>query len=373
MAAAASTQIPDGYIQRFTADQVSDMDRRAALLSDDQSGGPTDPWAGVGGRGLTGPNGGDYIPQQNQSGNFKSSLIGDFSPLITLGGAWAGGGGLNNFFSDAGLPGGFGSGALDANSIGTNEIMGGGGTNWNPDISSGMGGTASTLGDGSWNDFNPNRTVPSDAEASDFGSGNTGFGNIAASAFSPPNPFSSFISNAKSMPWNTLSGAMNIGSGIYGMLQRKRMEDLAKAAFSKYQNMGDPYAGVKSLMANPGSVTGQPGYQFGLDQGRQAIQRQGAASGGGGNEAIALARYTPEYAQNFYSNEVARQMNLAGGEANLGTSSAGLALNAQGQSNALASSALGSIGYGATQLGGGSPYDQLIKQMLSRMGGGGGA
>lgn len=238
-----------------------------------------------------------------------------------------------------------------------------------------VGGVGANLAENAFNNpiaGNPDVGTPNAMEASDFGADNTGFGNLAASAFNPAsaasaNPFSTLANSVKSLPWNTISGGMNIGSGIYGMMQRKRMEDMAKTAFGNYQNMGDPYASVKALMANPSSVTGQPGYQFGLDQGRLAIQRQGAASGSGGNESIALARYTPEYAQNFYNNEVARQMGVAGGEANLGTASAGIGLNAQNASNSLASSALGSIGYGATQIGGGSPYDQLIQKMLAGM------
>jgi hypothetical protein len=143
------------------------------------------------------------------------------------------------------------------------------------------------------------------------------------------------------------------------------MQDLATQAFSQYKNMGDPYASVKSLMADPSSVSGQPGYQFGLDEGRRAIARTGAAGGSGGNEAIALARYTPEYAQNFYNNEVSRRMNLGQGEAQLGANSGALGLQAQTGANSLLSSSLGSIGYGATRMAGMPQNDMLYKMLMS--------
>lgn len=300
----------------------------------------------------------------------QPELAGAAGGATEAGASFLGSGGLPGYYASvAGDDAALGAGALGAGAGGAAVANSGGG---------GGGGSGDFQGD---LPIDPAAGtgpsgIPSPAETSDFGAGNTGFGNLAASAFSPStaaNPFSSMASTIKGLPWSSISGAMNIGSGIYGLTQRKRLEDMAKQAFGNYSNMGDPYASVKALMANPGSVTGQPGYQFGLDQGRTAIQRQGAASGGGGNEAIALARYTPEYAQNFYQNEVARQMGVAGGEANLGVASGGLGINAQTGSNALASSSLGSIGYGATQLGGGSPYDLLIKQMLSRMGTSGGA
>lgn len=166
------------------------------------------------------------------------------------------------------------------------------------------------------------------------------------------------------LPWNMISGGMNIGSGILGLLQKKKSQDIANMAFDRYKNMGDPYAMVRELMANPGSVTGQPGYQFGLDEGRRAIARTGAAGGSGGNEAIALARYTPEYAQNFYNNEIARRMALGGGEAQVGTAGAGIGLNAQMNADRLMSSSLGSIGYGATRMAGMPQGNDMMMKML---------
>lgn len=167
------------------------------------------------------------------------------------------------------------------------------------------------------------------------------------------------------LPWNMISGGMDIGSGILGLMQKKKMQDIATQAFGRYSDRGDPYARVKALMANPGSVSSQPGYQFGMDEGRRAIARTGAAGGSGGNEAIALSRYTPEYAQNFYNNEVARLMQLGQGEGALGTAEAGIGLNAQAGADRLMSSSLGSIGYGANRMMGGAPNDMMMKMLMS--------
>lgn len=167
---------------------------------------------------------------------------------------------------------------------------------------------------------------------------------------------------AGSLPWNMISGGMNIGSGIYGMMRKRNLDKLAGEAFGRYNERGDPYGPARTLMANPGSITGMPGYQFGMDEGRRAIARQGAASGSGGNEAIAAARYTPEYAQNFYNSEVARLMALGNGEASIGGNNAMLGLNASKMGNDLASSSLGSIGYGVSRMA--DPFQNLLKRML---------
>lgn len=196
-------------------------------------------------------------------------------------------------------------------------------------------------------------------------------GNLAATAFRGigiPGFSNAAGSAAGGMPWNLISGGMNIGSGIYGWLQKKKLQDMASQAFSNYQNMGDPYARAKALSSNPGSITSMPGYQFGMDEGRRAIQRVGAAGGSGGNEAIALARYTPEYAQNFYNNEMARLMQLGQGEAQFGANSGQLGIQAQTGANSLASSSLASMGYGATRIAGmpqPSSNDMLYRMLAS--------
>lgn len=145
-----------------------------------------------------------------------------------------------------------------------------------------------------------------------------------------------------------ISNAFSVGSGLYGLWRRREMEkEMARAAA-----MQDPFgpqraqyqAQLSNLMSNPNALNNLPGYQFGLDEGRRAIQRQGAASGSGGNEAIALARYTPEYARQFRDAEIGRLSMLAGA----GIAPSGGNILAQGalSTNDLISRSLASIGYG---------------------------
>lgn len=165
--------------------------------------------------------------------------------------------------------------------------------------------------------------------------------------------------------FGTLKSGFDIGSGIYGFLQQQKQRKMAEQAFKVFQEQGmNAYDPVKELMANPNMVTGLPGYQFGLDQGRQAIQRRAAAAGGGGNEDIALARYTPEYAQRFYESEIARRMQLGQGQANLGLNSGQLGVGAMGGANDLASRSLASVGYGVSRMAGLDPMVANILKML---------
>lgn len=184
--------------------------------------------------------------------------------------------------------------------------------------------------------------IPDSGNAAAFLASRAGFGPSTAGT----------IGNLTPGVGSLWSGLSSIGSGLYGLAQQKKLRQMAQRAF-------DP---VRELQANPGLVTSQPGYQFGLDEGRRAIARQGAASGGGGNEAIAAARYTPEYAQKFYESEMARRMQLA-------QASGGMNLSAAGGANNLASSALASIGYGGARMFGGSSglNDDYLRSYLSRI------
>lgn len=146
----------------------------------------------------------------------------------------------------------------------------------------------------------------------------------------------------KGLPWRPAGAALNFGSGLYGLQQAKQMQKLAQQA--QDPNTAQYRDQLAQLMRDPSSVKNIPGYQFGLDEGRLAIERRGAASGSGGNEAIALARYTPEYAGKFYDMEARRLANLAQG--NPGAQIQGQAAAAQ-----LRSQALASLGYSAFAMG----------------------
>lgn len=142
--------------------------------------------------------------------------------------------------------------------------------------------------------------------------------------------------------WKGAATGLNLAAGGYGLWNAAQMRKMAQQAqdphLREYQDR------LNALTKDPSSVTSMPGYQFGLDEGRRAIQRSGAATGSGGNEAIALARYTPAYAQQFYENQVRDLSNMSRGDS---TALQGNALAMQ-----LANQALWQLGYGAMRMGG---------------------
>lgn len=71
---------------------------------------------------------------------------------------------------------------------------------------------------------------------------------------------------------------------------------------------------LTSLMKDPSSITKQPGYQFGMDQGIQALTRGMAATGytGSGNEMIALQQYGQQYASQWLLQQEQLLANISG-------------------------------------------------------------
>lgn len=118
----------------------------------------------------------------------------------------------------------------------------------------------------------------------------------------------------------TFGNLLDVGKGAYGLYSANEMSNAAKQA----SQTGDPYGPYRpaaalqlsQLSANPSSVTGVPGYQFGYDQGLQALQRSMASRGytGSGNMALALQRYGTDYATKFLGDEENRLAGLAGAQ-----------------------------------------------------------
>lgn len=179
----------------------------------------------------------------------------------------------------------------------------------------------------------------------------------------PPTP--SFFDNASSwFSGNNLSRLASMGSGLYGLAQSKKQRELAKKQqelAARAAAQADPFGPYRAryaqelaaLSANPGSITGRPGYQFRLGEGLDAIQRRMAASGysGSGNEAIAMMRYGQDYASGELNTEMQRLASLAGAQfAPSGGQylmQGGLAsMQGNQAANDLASRALASLGYG---------------------------
>ena len=80
---------------------------------------------------------------------------------------------------------------------------------------------------------------------------------------------------------------------FFGVDKRAKYEDL----LYKYVS-GDP-----TTLAN---VKNEPGYQFGFDMGKQALNRSFSATGAGpsGYPDIALLNYGQGYAQNYINNKI---------------------------------------------------------------------
>jgi hypothetical protein len=71
---------------------------------------------------------------------------------------------------------------------------------------------------------------------------------------------------------------------------------------------------INALMANPNSITSDPGYQFGLKQGQSQIDNQAAARGGyySGAQLKASQRYGQDYAGTKLNDSLNRLMGVAG-------------------------------------------------------------
>jgi hypothetical protein len=152
-------------------------------------------------------------------------------------------------------------------------------------------------------------------------------------------------------PWyKNFSNLLAIGSGVNGIMTAQQIKKMAAQAAAQQDPFASQRAGysaqLAALDANPGSVTSLPGFQFGQQQGEQAILRNAAATGfnGSGNEAIALKQYDQAYAGQYLSAEQQRLAALAGA----GFAPTGGNTLLQGNLGAanIESQALASIGYG---------------------------
>jgi hypothetical protein len=107
---------------------------------------------------------------------------------------------------------------------------------------------------------------------------------------------------------------------FFGVDKRQKYEDL----LWKY------VSGDKETLAN---VKNQPGYQFGFDQGLEALNRNFAATGIGpsGYENIALQNYGQGYAQNYINSQIGNLTAPSGAGISLGSNSTSTSTS-QGQS-----------------------------------------
>lgn len=168
-------------------------------------------------------------------------------------------------------------------------------------------------------------------------------GSFTGTVGSAPNAQASLLQalGGKTTALGPLSSMMSIGSGIYGLTEAQKMQQLAGQMAASNTYSPEASAQLKSLLSNPNSITSMPGYEAGMT----AVERSMAAQGyqGSGNMAAALQ----QYGGNFYNQQVQQLQGLAQGGAQTTAGAAGV----QAMGNQAASSALAALGYGATGLG----------------------
>lgn len=133
--------------------------------------------------------------------------------------------------------------------------------------------------------------------------------------------------------------------------------------------------GYQNLLKNPGSITSDPGYQFGLDQGTKAIGSQAAANGSyySGATLKALNKYGQDYGQSQFDKSLNRYGNLAGlgqvGATQIGQAGMNygnqVGANILSGGNARGAATLGQYGAiqnGLNQFGGYMNYQDWLKQ-----------
>lgn len=128
--------------------------------------------------------------------------------------------------------------------------------------------------------------------------------------------------NASRRAANAQIGAAREGNALLERMYNQTRTDNLPALQARNNGL----AGYQNLLKNPGSVTKDPGYQFGLNEGTKAVQGSAAARGGlySGNTLKALTRYGNDYASTKFDNVLNRYGRLAG----MGESGAGTVANA---------------------------------------------
>ncbi len=225
------------------------------------------------------------------SGGFQSSLGGTDS---------------NSSYSGGDPGGGYG---YDANSGFTGPGMDGSQTGFN---GTGMGQNGAYNPGAGTSSFGSSYPTTSGTPAQnqypgfDLGASSNPFGNLyggGGGAASSGGGATNWMNNIKSA--TQLAGS---AYGLYDSYQQRQKEKAAQAQKQQYIDQ------MNRLSADPSAVTKLPGYQFGMDQGSQALNRQLAAQGltGSGAQMQELQQFGQQYAGQYLSQEQQRLAGLAG-------------------------------------------------------------
>ena len=141
----------------------------------------------------------------------------------------------------------------------------------------------------------------------------------------------------------------------FGQTYADKFGNLAKG-YEPWQQTGqDANSAVQRLIADPSSVRGLPGYQFGLDQGTHAIDHSAVANGNlfSGKTGKALQSFGTNYADKTYGDHLARLLGVSQqglGATQMGNATIGQGLQGQLGANTSAyggnMTAAGTIGQG---------------------------
>ena len=166
-----------------------------------------------------------------------------------------------------------------------------------------------------------------------------------------------------------------------GVAEQRRQYDLTRSDYAPWREAGkNALAQIMGDMKNPvtaSDVMQDPGYQFGLTQGQNALDRKFAAAGGrvSGAAMKSASRYGTDYASSGYGAAYQRRqdsLNRLAAVAGLGqTATAGSAASGMNSANQISSmtTAQGNAA-GAAKLAQGSIWGNALTKLAGGFGGG---
>ncbi len=164
-----------------------------------------------------------------------------------------------------------------------------------------------------------------------------------------------------------------------GIAEQRRQYDQTREDFAPWRSQGanalNQLSGDINRMPTAGEVMSDPGYQFGMDQGQQSLDRKFASQGGRASGAAlkAAARFGTNYASTGYGAAYQRRQDRLNRLASL----AGIGQTATGASAAAGSGAANQISglmsqqgdnQGASQLARGTVWGNQANQLAALYG-----
>lgn len=190
----------------------------------------------------------------------------------------------------------------------------------------------------------------------------------------------------KQMMDESIKNAMNVQGSQYAQASGYQQPYLQAGQQSLAQLLGNLQSGAYNVNVTPQNLQNDPGYQFQMQQGLQALQRSAAAKGGlgGGAFAKAMTQYSQGLAANQYQNAWNRQfqqnqanynnlMGVTGMGQNSAQSLGQLATNyGNAMSNLYAAQGNAAVAARQNQVNSAADIENSGTQLLASMAGGGG-